>query len=323
MGFNSVIFTFVPWESPPRSSQSIKVWLGYSRALLLSVLNAQILWTGLREEAITIALHLPDVSDMQSLNAIRQQILVFIYSRPINEGPIAVNQELEPLLISLSSSGCDNYMPYMDTILMPDGDCNFVCPGDSTELCGAGNRMVLYQNSAATPPSSSSCINWRGNWWNNILEAVPKTGGGSATRLYAIPTNPFTDPIYYTIISTCPAGCPYTDYYNFGLVDNVLNSYNSKPLVPNVGDSQSFIFQWPQTNPGYNGYCFKPNPNSPKGPFIGYPLLSASGNTDKWALCTNTTASNRLDIVYSPVANHAHYVKNNCVDVNIQVAPYA
>jgi hypothetical protein len=222
-----------------------------------------------------------------------------------------------------SECWCDNYMPYMDTILMPNGDCNFVCPGDSTELCGAGNRLVLYQNSAATPPSSSSCITWRGNWWNNILEAVPKTGSGSATKLYAIPTNPFTDPIYYTIISTCPAGCPYTDYYNFGLVDNVLTSYNSKPLAPNVGDSQAFIFQWPQINPGYAGYCFKPNPNSPKGPFIGYPLLSASGNTNKWALCTNTTASNRLDIVYSPVANHAHYVKSNCVDVNIQVAPYA
>lgn len=106
-------------------------------------------------------------------------------------------------LISLST-GCDNYMPYMDTILMPDGDCNFVCPGDSTELCGAANRLVLYQNSAATPPSTSNCITWRGDWYNNILEAVPKTGGGSATKLYAIPTNPFTDPIYYTIISVRP-----------------------------------------------------------------------------------------------------------------------
>jgi hypothetical protein len=65
-----------------------------------------------------------------------------------------------------------------------------------------GNRMTLYQNTAGTPPSPSSCINWRGGWTfgNNILEAVAKTGG-AVTKLYAIPTNPFTDDIYYTIIS--------------------------------------------------------------------------------------------------------------------------
>ncbi|CAA7262884.1 unnamed protein product [Cyclocybe aegerita] len=217
---------------------------------------------------------------------------------------------------------CDNYMPYGN--LMPDGDCNFVCPGDSTQLCGAGNRMVLYENSAATPPSTDICITWRDgfSFGNNVLQAIPKTGG-AVTKLFAIPTNPFTDPIYYTIISTCPAGCPYTDYYNFGLVNGILTSYNSRPYAPNVGDSQAFIFRWPQTVVGYNGFCAKPNPISPDGPFIGYPLLSVSGHTDLWALCTNTTDNNRLDIVYSPVSNHPHYTLSACQEVYIQMAPYA
>jgi hypothetical protein len=93
-------------------------------------------------------------------------------------------------------------MPYGD--VMPNGDCGFVCPGDSTELCGGSNRMVVYQNSAATPPSTSACINWREgfSFGNNVLYAIPKTSGaGATTKLYAIPTNPFTDAIYYTIIS--------------------------------------------------------------------------------------------------------------------------
>lgn len=99
--------------------------------------------------------------------------------------------------------GCDNYMPYGD--LMPNADCNFPCPADSTELCGAGNRLVLYQNIAATPPSPDSCITWRGqhSFQNNVLYATPRNLWEVAptTKLYAIPTNPFTDPIFYSIIS--------------------------------------------------------------------------------------------------------------------------
>ncbi|KAF6764564.1 WSC domain-containing protein [Ephemerocybe angulata] len=219
---------------------------------------------------------------------------------------------------------CDNYLPYGDR--MPNTDCSFACPGDASELCGAGNRMVIYQNSAATPPSTSACINWRDGFTfgNNVFYAVPKTlGAGPTTKLYAIPTNPFVDPIYYSIISTCPAGCPYTDYYNFGIVDGVLTSYNNRVLPPNVGDSQAFIFTWPQPGPGYNQYCAKPNPISPDGPFIGHPLLSVNGNTNLWGLCPNSTANGRLDIVYSPVANHNHYTKSQCQDVYIQINPYA
>ncbi|KAH9484852.1 WSC domain-containing protein [Psilocybe cubensis] len=219
-----------------------------------------------------------------------------------------------------SECWCDNYMPYGQ--LMSDSDCSFTCPGDNTELCGAGNRMLVYQDSTATPPSPNTCITWRdaSSFINNVLQAVPKSGSGPITKLYAIPTNPFTDPLYYTIISTCPAGCPYTDYYNFGLYGSVLRSYNSLPYAPNVGDSQAFTSQ--SSAVGYAGFCPKPNPLS-SNPFIGYPLLSVSGHTDLWSLCTNTTAGGRQDIVYSPVVNHPHYVKSACQDVWIQIVPYS
>ncbi|CAA7259322.1 unnamed protein product [Cyclocybe aegerita] len=172
---------------------------------------------------------------------------------------------------------CDNYMPYGN--LMPESQCNFVCPGDDTELCGAGNRLVLYQDSAAIVPSTDICITWRDvfSFQNNILQAIPKAGG-AVTRLY---------------MHTCPAGCPWTDYYNFGLMNGILTSYNSRPLVPNVGDSQAFISEFPQTAVGYNGFCAKPNPISPTGPFIGYPLF------------------------------HAHYTLAACREVYIQMTPFA
>ncbi|KAF8162716.1 WSC domain-containing protein [Crassisporium funariophilum] len=218
---------------------------------------------------------------------------------------------------------CDNYMPYGQ--LMSDSDCNFACPGDSTEQCGAGSRLALYQDTAATPPSPNTCITWRDgfSFGNNVLQAIPKSGLGTFTKLYAIAVNGFLDPIYYTIISTCPPGCTFTDYYNFGLVNSILTAYGSTAFAPNVGDSQAFVSAWPNTPTGYAGFCAKPNPVSPSGPFIGSPLLSASGHTDLWSLCPNTTANGRLDIVYSPVVNHAHYTKSACQDVYIQMAAYS
>ncbi|KAJ3532718.1 hypothetical protein NMY22_g7626 [Coprinellus aureogranulatus] len=196
--------------------------------------------------------------------------------------------------------GCDNYLPYGN--LMPDSECNFPCPGDGTELCGAGNRMVVYQDSAATPPSTSACINWRDgfSFGNNVLYAIPKTaGGGPTTKLYAIPTNPFTDPIF-----------------------TLSSRYNNQVLPPVVGDSQAFIATWPISVTPYNQFCVKPNPLA-SNPFIGHPVLSVNGHTDLWGLCANTTANGRLDIIYSPVANHPHYVKSECQDVYVEVTPYA
>jgi len=113
-------------------------------------------------------------------------------------------KEYSLTFLSSSKTGCDNYKPYGE--LRPSSECNFPCPGDATEFCGAGNRMITYQNTVATPPSPSTCITWRGgfSFGNNVLEAVPKTGGGGVTKLYAIPTNPFTDDVYWTIISVSP-----------------------------------------------------------------------------------------------------------------------
>ena len=30
----------------------------------------------------------------------------------------------------------------------PEGECNYVCAGNGKELCGAGNRLSIYQKSA-------------------------------------------------------------------------------------------------------------------------------------------------------------------------------
>ncbi|KDR71220.1 hypothetical protein GALMADRAFT_75173 [Galerina marginata CBS 339.88] len=52
---------------------------------------------------------------------------------------------------------CDSYMPL--AVLTPDTDCNKVCNADTTELCGAGNRLAVYVDSSAPPLNTQTCLN--------------------------------------------------------------------------------------------------------------------------------------------------------------------
>ncbi|KAH6871181.1 WSC domain-containing protein, partial [Coprinopsis sp. MPI-PUGE-AT-0042] len=222
---------------------------------------------------------------------------------------------------------CDNYMPYGQ--LRPNSECSFICPGDATEYCGAGNRLTLYENSAGIPPSPSACINWRDGWWsfaNNILEAVPKVGGGGITRLFAVGVTVVENNISYHILSTCPAGCIWKDFYNFPLVDGSLHSYSRRSVFPNAGDSPSFIDKFPQDWVSYTGWwCKGAFSLELLEPILLMPLLSLNGDVDSWALCTNTSIEandRRWDVVWRPRANHPHYILEDCTNVWIQIAPY-
>jgi len=40
----------------------------------------------------------------------------------------------------------------------PDSDCNMICIANNTELCGAGNRLAVYEDISVTPLSSGACL---------------------------------------------------------------------------------------------------------------------------------------------------------------------
>ena len=39
------------------------------------------------------------------------------------------------------------------SLAAPDAECNFACPGDATQTCGAGSRLEVYVNNNYTPPA--------------------------------------------------------------------------------------------------------------------------------------------------------------------------
>jgi hypothetical protein len=109
------------------------------------------------------------------------------------------------MLTQLSRLGCDNYLPFGDHA--PDPECNIPCNANTAELCGAGNRLAVYQDSSAIPISPDTCITGRG-FFNFQLQAVPvdsvgeALAGGVTKQIYAVTLNfNFEDTVEYTILS--------------------------------------------------------------------------------------------------------------------------
>ncbi|PPQ96884.1 hypothetical protein CVT26_005864 [Gymnopilus dilepis] len=196
---------------------------------------------------------------------------------------------------------CDSYMPL--AISTPNSDCNMPCTGDATEICGAGNRLAVYQDSTAPPLDVQTCLtnaqlhaSGSGRFQFN-LAALPVDGGASqVVGNYELPAMA-GQPTYF-FLSALPFD---REAHSFSLGGNVLypDSFegegNPIPLEPSPGGSQRFA-AWSTFTP-YAGYCAKPNFVSPFGVFIGPPVLSVSGHADLWALCSGTS------VVYAPAAN--------------------
>ena len=60
------------------------------------------------------------------------------------------------------------------------GDCNFVCPGNGNEYCGAGNRLEMYQKGGTAQSSTTATGTTAG-----ATTTVTATGNGGATGLPA------------------------------------------------------------------------------------------------------------------------------------------
>lgn len=107
----------------------------------------------------------------------------------------------------------------------------------------------------------------------------------------------------------------------------------------NDGESPNFVASIPAF-PGFQGYCtmvssllftsissnFIKSHSTPPAyqsdPTVvggGPPLLAFNGKADAFSLCTNKSANARVDVVFSPVTGHPHYVLDDCEPVSIQV----
>ncbi|KAJ7098785.1 hypothetical protein B0H15DRAFT_945295 [Mycena belliarum] len=134
-------------------------------------------------------------------------------------------------------------------------------------------------------------------------------------------TGPVSVPLHVAIVNTVPHVSysiltTKSDVFTSEVLTNggMLPMSTSQPqfrtssLAVLSGDSPTFITtQFPPT--AFPAYCIMDNPVlGPSGP----QALGVNGHNDQFALCANSSAAGRVDVVFSPVANHPHYTLADC-----------
>ncbi|KAF9477668.1 WSC-domain-containing protein [Pholiota conissans] len=222
---------------------------------------------------------------------------------------------------------CDTYMELVNHT--PDADCNKPCQADATELCGSGNRLAVYQDTAAALPDPQKCLTNFQILHDFDIQAIPSPNGGAPTTIGALNIasavqNGNTE-VWYILSKDNGTGFTQNDFF-FGTTGNPnsnlfwMDRNFGASLAPIIGEAQLFVTSDKISVDPYNQYCPKPNPQSQFGPFIGPAVISVNGHFDDWALCPNTTAGgDRIDLVFSPIATSPHYTLSSCQSVILQM----
>ncbi|KAF4623684.1 hypothetical protein D9613_002308 [Agrocybe pediades] len=209
---------------------------------------------------------------------------------------------------------CGSYMTLATRA--PDSECNFSCAGDSTELCGAGNRLSVYVDTAVPPLNPNACLANSAispsspNSFKFNLQMVPASGNGSPVLLGAVFTlrtwhrNPegliraFPKAEFNVTAEAHIFTLTGNTYFPDGAIPQVFGTVAVQPVV-----DQSQSFQPNIDASPFEGFCPMVNPLSPST-FIGPPILSAvvNGQTGFWGSCnlTGPVSFNPLTPIFSP-----------------------
>lgn len=101
------------------------------------------------------------------------------------------------------------------SVLAPAADCNFACSGASTEQCGAGNRLNLYQNTPASQCASAVTVTAPGSTVTQNITMAAVTTSVTYTQNITMPASTTTTTITQpattvtTTVTTTPTPLSY------------------------------------------------------------------------------------------------------------------
>jgi len=210
-------------------------------------------------------------------------------------------------------SVCDSFLH--GTNRFPDSQCNMVCTGNSSEFCGAGNRLQVYLDTSAPAPDPSVCVGGE-----DFTPIAVRQDLGIPFRLSLVDVGVGGTHAFLLTTDTC-ASCRVEGDIEVGVL-YVESALPGGDLVEfySVTTGESLIANGATVNATF---CGQSNPVTGR---IGPLVLAANGRSDLWALCPNTTAplsswpgQYRLDLVYSPVSNHPHYSQSACLPIWLEM----
>lgn len=170
-----------------------------------------------------------------------------------------------------------------------------VCNADTTELCGAGNRLAVYVDSSAPAMNSKTCLSSAqlhgvSNEFELVAAFVPAFPGAPVrdplplgnAELASHPEVPTTD-----VLTGRSDNSPHVyGIFTDGIHTFAFNGFDdSVSIQPLNGGSQ--FFQVHGTGAPFvtfSDYCAQPNLLAPST-YIGPPVLAVSGHSDVWGFC--------------------------------------
>ncbi|KAJ7448964.1 WSC domain-containing protein [Mycena latifolia] len=204
---------------------------------------------------------------------------------------------------------CDSFLH--GTEKFADSQCaQMACSGNSAETCGGPGRLQIYLDTSAAPPDTSVCVLSSGEDFSPIV--VTKSTPATQTRLNLIDVGVGGTHAFLLTADTCPS-CKVEAIVQNGDLFVFSSLYPDASFVEffnaDTGDSPFAREFFSLEN---NVFCVQISPVTGR---IGPLVVAANGHSDLWALCPNTTAGLRSDLVYSPVSNHPHYTLSDCQSV--------
>ncbi|KAJ7309323.1 hypothetical protein DFH08DRAFT_486162 [Mycena albidolilacea] len=208
---------------------------------------------------------------------------------------------------------CDSFLH--GTLQFEDSQCaQMACSGNSAQTCGGPDRLQVFGHLRSTPGHERLCPYRRG-----ICSAVVVTKSTPATQtrlnLIDVTIGAGVESTHAFVLTadTCPS-CEVKTDVELGEFEVVSSLYPDAESViffnATTGESpvdrQDFTFREDSI------FCEQISPATGR---IGPLVAAANGRSDLWALCLNSTAGFRSDLVYSPVANHPHYNLSSCQPV--------
>ncbi|KAG5644875.1 hypothetical protein DXG03_007516 [Asterophora parasitica] len=176
---------------------------------------------------------------------------------------------------------------------------------------------LLVQDATAINLESrqSPCVEISNPSFNLLARSKANPASTDVIKVIDVHTVPR---VGYSILSasTGTSAWSYNALVSYGFLPKSTSNPNLNTVSFSfvAGESPSFIStQFPP--PPIPAYCFTDNVVNPT---TGPKLLAGAGYPDRWALCSNSTASGRRDVVYYPQAGHPHYVLADCDEVYLE-----
>ncbi|KAJ7442543.1 WSC domain-containing protein [Mycena galericulata] len=205
---------------------------------------------------------------------------------------------------------CDSFLQGTDQFA--DSQCTqMVCAGNSTETCGGPDRLQVYLDTSAAPPNTSVCVVTSSEDFSPVV--VTKSTPATQTRLNLIDVGVDGTHAFLLTADTCGPSCEVEGDVQNGDLYVLSSLYPDAEFVEffNVTTGESPVARQLFSIEN-NVFCAQISPVTGR---IGPLVVAANNRSDLWALCPNTTAGSRLDLVYSPVSNNPDYTLSSCQSV--------